>query len=48
MGWRQALFGVVTPARVAALVLVMGASYLGGCAPGAAADVTASVIAQCT
>lgn len=33
------LFGVVTPARVAALVLVMGASYLGGCAPGAAAGV---------
>ena len=33
------LFGVVTPARIIALVLVMGAAYLGGSAPGAAIGV---------
>lgn len=33
------LFGVITPARVIALVLVMGAAYLAGSAPGAAIGV---------
>lgn len=33
------LFGVVAPARVIALVLVMAAAYLGGSAPGAAVGV---------